>query len=171
MGDAHMAEGDKLASSGLFKRPNWEGAAACYVKAGAAYRVAHNALAAKGAYQKAAQAWAQAGSTFNAAKHVELAAGQCKGEESALLLEQAARLFGESGNGDKREALMVEAAKAAPSAERWREARELCVDNVRLRGQCTTALLALLVGSGAWMDATVLCAEEGVFVFCFVFVR
>lgn len=162
MAEGHIAEGDKHASSGFFKKPNWDAAAASYQKAAAAYRVAKAPDAARQAHQKAAHAWHQAGSLFNAAKQVEAAASQATdGQDKAALLDQAGELYGQAGNTDKVAPLLVEAARAAAdNEERWRTARAECVGDARLRGQCTQALLALLCGRAQWGDAAALCADE-----------
>jgi hypothetical protein len=84
-------------------------------------------------------------------------------EDKALLLEQAAQLFGEDGKSDTRFKLLIEAAKCSapgPAEERWTVARNEVLDDLRLRSQCTQAMLGLYCTRASWPAAVALCADE-----------
>lgn len=95
-GTALEAQAAKEASSGFFKKPQWELAASSYSKAAVCFKVAKAAEACAGAHVSASQAYLELGTTgvFQAAKHLE-AAGALR--HSPDLLEQAALLYRSNG--------------------------------------------------------------------------
>jgi hypothetical protein len=110
--NAQMAEGDKAASSGFFKKPNWALSASCYAKAALAFKLTKEKDACVAAHKRAAEAFAQTeGGLFHAAKHLESAAKESdKPHVAKELLVKAAGLFRENGNHEKGAQCLGDAA-------------------------------------------------------------
>ena len=167
-GNAHMQAAEKAASSGFFKKPDWDSAAASYVKAATAFKVAKEKEACAAAHRRAAGAFEASGSKFHAGKHLELAAKEAaRPQEAVPLLEQAARLFRENGNGDKGAHCLAEAGARAEEAHLldeavrlYRAACEVLEGEDRADSRVAGALLGCLIRTGDLEAAAAQCAAQ-----------
>jgi len=129
--DAKMKEGDKYASSGFFKKADWNSAADAYESAGNSYKNAKSNEKAIQAFSKAAQAYMKDKLPNSAAKNYEAAASCTTGEAAVELLVSSANSLKEGGLGERAGQVLAKAAKLletdAPTRanELYKEAVEL----------------------------------------------
>eukprot|EP00029_Vermamoeba_vermiformis_P004484 TRINITY_DN15029_c0_g1_i1.p1 TRINITY_DN15029_c0_g1~~TRINITY_DN15029_c0_g1_i1.p1 ORF type:complete len:284 (+),score=120.42 TRINITY_DN15029_c0_g1_i1:39-890(+) len=109
--DAKMKEGDKYASSGIFKKADWNSAAGAYETAGNSYKNAKSTEKAIQAFTKAAQAYMKDKLPNSAAKNYEAAASCTNGEAAVELLLSSANSLKEGGLGERAGQVLAKAAK------------------------------------------------------------
>jgi hypothetical protein len=155
-----MAEGDKHASSGFFKKPQWELAAASYGKAGVAYKVAKEGALGCSAYEKAAHAHSETGAVFAAAKALETGASLVKGVRGMQLLEEAAVRYQSNGNHEKGGLCLTTAGQYAEEAHQLDEAVRLYQEAVgvleeedRVDSKLLGLLLAVVIKTSNYAKA------------------
>ncbi len=166
--NGHMQAAEKAASSGFFKRPDYESAAASYVKAATAFKVAKEREACVVAHTRAAGAFEASGGKFHAGKHLEMAAKEmAKPQEAVPLLVRAAQLFRENGNAEKGAQCLGDAAVKAEEAhlldqavQLYRESIDVNAGEGRTESKTLGALLSCLIKTGNLPEAAKQCEAQ-----------
>ncbi|KAI8376885.1 soluble NSF attachment protein [Blakeslea trispora] len=105
-GVKNMQQGDKAASKGLFRKPDWDLAASCYERAATSFKIAKSSDQAVQAYIKASDALSKADATHLAGKALEnaafiLAHDLNQPQRAAELYQRASNYFMTQGSIDR----------------------------------------------------------------------
>ncbi|XP_022080430.1 gamma-soluble NSF attachment protein-like [Acanthaster planci] len=142
--EGHAREAEKCLKTSWTKwKPDFDGAAHAYEKAGLCYRHAKSLEKSKAMYMKAAECHTQCKALFHAAKAYEQAALLLKDmkeyDEAVHLITRAASMFREHGTGDtaaislEKAAKMMETINAKSAVDLYLSAAEIAENEDRIR--------------------------------------
>ncbi|ORY93878.1 hypothetical protein BCR43DRAFT_442992 [Syncephalastrum racemosum] len=117
-----MQEGDKAASKGLFRKPDWDVASGCYDRAATAFKVGKSYDQAVQAYVKASEAFFKADGTHLAGKALENAAlilvqNLDQPQKAAEMYQRASDLFMTNGSIDRAAEQLQKAGRALENTD------------------------------------------------------
>ncbi|OBZ83373.1 Gamma-soluble NSF attachment protein [Choanephora cucurbitarum] len=121
-GVKNMQQGDKAASKGLFRKPDWDLAASCYERAATSFKIAKSSDQAVQAYIKASDALSKADATHLAGKALEnaafiLAHDLNQPQRAAELYQRASNYFMTQGSIDRAAEQLEKAGRALENVD------------------------------------------------------